>query len=121
MGVYAANEVRDMLSEFDELVRKRQALKAWWANQEKIDCIGCTPYALRVDVCRPSMVAYCGQEYSGAKNYHDAPKFFIESVRLEMQSEAKKIVRQAYEKEMAKLNAQIENYRAAVLAQLASE
>lgn len=109
-----------MLSEFDELVRKRQALKSWWALGETIAKYDGSVHALRVDVKKPSMVAYCGQEYAGARNYHDAPAFFVDSVRQEMQSEATRIARQAYEKEMAKLDAAIEKQRAAVLKQLAS-
>lgn len=109
-----------MLSEFDELVRKRQALKDWWALGETHAEYSRGFHSLRVDVCKPSLVTFCGQQYAGAKNYHDAPSFFAESVRKEMQAEAERITRQAYEKEIARLDSEIEKHRAAVLEQLAA-
>lgn len=109
-----------MLSEFDELVRKRKALKEWWALGSTIAEYDRKVHTLRVDVQKPSMVSYCGQQYAGAKNYHDAPSFFVDSIRREMQSEANRIAKQAYENEIARLDAEIEKQRAAVLEQLAS-
>ena len=109
-----------MLREFDELVRQRRELKQWWelgSTQAEYDR---RLHLLRVDAQKPSMVAFCGQQYAGAKNYHDAPAFFVEAVRKEMQEEAKRLVGLAYQKELARLDAAIEKHRAAVLEQLAS-
>jgi|688.fasta_scaffold392944_3 hypothetical protein len=109
-----------MLREFDELVRQRTELKQWWelgSTQAEYDR---KLHSLRVDVRKPSMVTFCGQQYAGAKNYHDAPAFFVEAVRKEMQEEAKRLVGLAYQKELARLDAAIEKHRDAVLEQLAS-
>lgn len=109
-----------MLQEFDDLVKKKQALKDWWSLSETVAEYDRSVHSLRVDVQKPSMVAYCGQQYAGAKNYHDAPAFFVESVRREMQGESKRIAKQAYEKEIARLDAEIEKHRQMVLEQLAT-
>lgn len=109
-----------MLSEFDQLVNQRKQLKQWWELGGTEAAYDRKFHSLRVDVQKPSMVAFCGQQYAGAKNYHDAPTFFVESVRKEMQEEAKRLVGLAYQKELARLDAAIEKHRAAVLEQLAS-
>lgn len=109
-----------MLIEFDELVRKRKELNEWWALGETVAKYDGGVHELRVDVQKPSKVSYCGQQYAGAQNYHDAPAFFLDALRQEMQSDAKRLTRLAYDKEIAKLNAEIEKHRAAVLEQLAS-
>lgn len=107
-----------MLQEFDELVKRRQLLQAWWEMDSKRAGWGDGLYVLRVDVMSPSMVAFCGQEYAGARNYHDAPDWFRECVRAEMGKEAKKIARQAYVNEIDRLDTEIEKLKEAVLQQL---
>lgn len=109
-----------MLSEFDRLVNQRRELVAWWGLRTTVAAYEGTCHSLRVDVQKPSFIAYCGQQYAGAKNYHEAPGFFAESVRKEMQAEAERLAVQAYEKELARLNEAIEKHRAAVLKELAS-
>lgn len=109
-----------MFSEFDKLVKQRAALKAWWQLGETICGWGGKRHVLRVDVMKPSMVAYCGQAYAGAKNYHDAPEFFIEALRKELSAHANEIAKAAYEKEIARLDGLIETHRAAVLKELAT-
>ncbi|MCB1116908.1 MAG: hypothetical protein KDK71_10615, partial [Chlamydiia bacterium] len=94
-----------MLSEFDDLVKKREELKSWWSLKLKEVGWGDGNHILRVDVPRPSMIAFCGQAYAGAKNYHDAPTWFAECVQHEMQQESARMTQQAYEKKLASLNA----------------
>lgn len=110
-----------MLGEFDELVRARKELKDWWNLRVTTAAYDGSFHRLIVQVQKPAMVSFYGQQYAGAKNYHDAPGFFIESVRAEMQAEANKIVANAYETELKRLDAQIEAHRAAVLEQLSAE
>lgn len=108
-----------MLGEFDKLVSQRSALKSWWQLGQTICGWGGVNHVLRVDVLKPEMVAYCGQAYAGAKNYHDAPAFFAEAVRNEMVAQSKAIVTETYEKEIERLDGLIEQHRAAVLSELA--
>ena len=107
-----------MLQEFDELVKRRQQLQAWWEMGSKHVGWGDGRYVLRVDVVSPSMVAFCGQEYAGARNYHDAPDWFRGCVCAEMQKEAKKLAQQAYVNEIDRLDTEIEKLKEAVLQQL---
>ena len=109
-----------MMQEFDELVQKRAALKAWWELGSTKVGYGDGCHKLRIDVAKPTMVAFCGQAYAGARNYHDAPAFFVEAIRQEMHVAAKRLAREAYENELARLDAAIEKHRDAVLAQLSS-
>lgn len=110
-----------MLTEFDELVRKRSQLKNWWALGNKVAKYDQKRHSLRVDVQPVGMVAFCGQEYAGARNYHEAPAFFRDAVKRELQAESKRLARQAYEKELAHLDSEISKHRDAVLRQLAME
>lgn len=107
-----------MLGDFDKLVQQRSALKSWWQLGQTVCGWGGGNHVLRVDVMKPGMVAYCGQAYAGAKNYHDAPEFFIEAVRAEMTAQSKAIAKAAYEKEIERLDGLIEKHRAAVLSEL---
>lgn len=105
-----------MLERFDKLTAQRSHLKAWWENRENVDCVSGGRYKLRVDVQKPTMVAYCGQEYSGAKNYHDCPGFFVEAVRKELQACANKMASSAYEAEMLRLQKLIDECRDSVMS-----
>ena len=107
-----------MLSEFDTLVKKRTELQRWWKLGSTIAQYDHSYHELRVDMCKPSMVSYCGQEYAGAKNYHDAPEWFRECILKELQDRAKEVATAAYEKAIESLNEQIEKNRAAVEAEL---
>jgi len=109
-----------MLQEFDLLVRQRKALKEWWNLGVNVATYRNRYHTLRVDVQKPEMVAFCGQQYAGAQNYHDAPPFFVEAIRQEIAEQSPRIVEQTYEKELARLDAEIEKHRAAVLQQLAA-
>jgi len=109
-----------MLEDFDKLAARRAQLKDWWSLGTTIAKYDSKFHTLRVDLQKPSMVTFCGQQYAGAKNYHDAPDWFKESVRAELQNHVKEITRRAYEAEMARLTELIEQHRAAVLAQLES-
>ena len=107
-----------MLSDFDKLVKRRRDLQAWWALGSTIAAYDHGVHKLRVVVQSPSMVAYCGQAYAGAKNYHEAPEWFAEAVRQELSAQAAAITKAAYESEMARLTSEIERNRQAVLAEL---
>lgn len=107
-----------MLEDFDKLVARRAALKAWWSLGTTIAQYDSKFHTLRVDLQKPSMVTFCGQQYAGAKNYHDAPDWFRQSITDELQNHVKEITRRAYEAEMERLTELIEKHRAAVLAQL---
>ena len=110
-----------MLSEFDELVKKRKQLKAWWELGSTIATYDRKVHSLRVDVMKPSMVAMCGQAYAGAKNYHDAPEFFVESVRCAIERHIGDITEEAYQSSLARLDELIEKHRAALLNELSKE
>lgn len=106
-----------MLSEFDTLVSQRRQLKEWWALRET-ETRNSSGHTLRVDAQSPTMVALCGQAYAGARNYHDAPSFFVAAVAREIQSQACNLAVAAYKKELARLDELIELHRAAVLEEL---
>lgn len=108
-----------MLTEFDKLVQQRAELERWWKLGETIAQKDNSYHVLRVDICKPSLVTYCGQAYSGAQNYHDAPAWFAECVRVEMQNRAKEIATAAYKAKLAQLNEEISKHRTAVEAELA--
>lgn len=108
-----------MLTDFDNLVKKSAELERWWKLGSTIAQYNHSCHVLRVDMCKPSLVSYCGQERAGAQNYHDAPAWFADCVRNEQQERFKEIATAAYEKELAKLNQQIEQHRVAVQEELA--
>ena len=107
-----------MLKQFDELVKQRDQLKRWWAMKNEIARYDKTTHTLRVDVVKPSMVAFCGQQYAGAKNYHDAPTFFVEAIRKQFSEHSRELTAKAYEAEMSRLDELIESQRESVLAEL---
>jgi hypothetical protein len=107
-----------MLSEFDRLVKQRKDLKAWWELGSTIAQYDNKFHSLRVDVQTPSLITFCGQQYAGARNYHDAPKFFEKAVMAEMGEHANEIVRAAYNKEIARLDNLIAAHKEAVLKEL---
>lgn len=96
-----------MLKEFDELVRQRKELVEWWKLATTVAEYDRAFYVLRVDVAKPSMVAFCGQQTAGGQNYHDAPSFFLDVVKREIECARVLIVKQAYEKELARLTSEI--------------
>lgn len=106
-----------MLQEFDELVKRKKQLKDWWGMLSKSTYRG-NAYTLRVDLSPPAMVAICGQEYSGAPNYHDAPKWFVHALLNEMDNRMWEIASAAYESEIARLDELIAEHKEAVLAEL---
>lgn len=108
-----------MMSEFDALVKKRSELERWWKLGSTIAEYDHSYHVLRVDMCKPSLVSYCGQQYAGAPNYHEAPPWFADCIRKEQQLRFKELATAAYEKELNSLNDQIEKHRAAVLSELA--
>lgn len=103
-----------MLQEFDKLVKERDELIRWWKLGSTIAQYDHSLHELRVDMCKPSLVSYCGQAYAGAQNYHDAPKWFAECIRKEQQARFKELATAAYEKALANLNERISAHRAAV-------
>lgn len=107
-----------MLADFDRLVQKRQELKAWWSLRSTFAFYDQKPHVLRVDIGNPTMVAYCGQAYAGAKNYHDAPEWFKTHVKEQMESVIDEVTCNAYEEAIACLDAAIEKYRDQVLKEL---
>lgn len=107
-----------MLSEFDELVKQRKELQAWWSLRETVAKYDSKLHSLRVDFACPTMVAFCGQQYAGAKNYHDAPSFFRNAIRRAAESHAHDLAKEAYQAEMERLNAEIRKCREDVLNQL---
>ncbi len=108
-----------MLQKFDELVKQRKELQEWWKPKTTVANYNNKYYTLRVDTSEPSMIAFCGQQYAGDKNYYDAPSFFSAAVIREMDAQSHAIVEKAYNEEMQRLNDAIDKHRAAVLAELA--
>ena len=106
-----------MKSEFDELVDRRSRLIAWW-KLAKTSCYDSGCHVLRVDVQNPTMVAYCGQQYSGAKNYHDAPAFFVEAITKQIKAASNGLAKKAYDAEIDRLTGLIEQHKNQILAEL---
>lgn len=106
-----------MKSEFDELVDRRSRLIAW-RNLSKTSCYDAGCHVLRVDIQNPTMVAYCGQQYSGAKNYHDAPAFFAEAITKQIKAAINDLTKKAYDAEIERLTGLIEQHKKAILAEL---
>ena len=104
------------MQRFDELVSKRKQLSAWWELRKAND-FSQGKYVMRVDVETCSLVAFCGQQCAGAKNYHDAPGWFMEQLRKAFQSHAIDITRAAVEAELALLTRLIEDEKNEVLAE----
>ena len=109
-----------MLSEFDTLVKKRAELQRWWKLGTTVAEYNRSYHSLRVDMSAPTMVAYCGQAYAGARNYHEAPPWFAECIQKELNARAKEVATAAYEKALVSLNEQIEKHRAAVISELSA-
>lgn len=107
-----------MMAKFDELVEKRRRLKEWWSLRETVADYEKKKHTLRVDLMKPTMVAYCGQQYAGAKNYHDAPEWFRDHVKEQMESVIDEVTCKAYEEAVAFLDAAIDGYREQVLQEL---
>lgn len=107
-----------MLVEFDKLVQQREALMRWWKLGQTVAKYDGEVHKLRVDVAKPTMVAFCGQQCEGAQNYHYAPAGFANAVRAEMAANAADLTKQAYENELQRLNEGIETHREAVMQQL---
>ena len=106
------------MEEFDAILKQRKELKEWWAlgaTEAKYDG---RVHELRVNVQVPN-IAFCGQSYAGAKDYHEAPQFFLGSVANEMREDASRIISLAYEKELARLNEEIKKYRSQILKMIA--
>lgn len=104
------------MEQFDRLVRQRSELFNWW-NLRHSDDFSQGKYSLRVDVTKPSMIAFCGQAYAGAKNYHDAPAWFGDIVRNAMSKTAVETTRAAVEAELASLTERIDGLKARILAE----
>lgn len=107
-----------MLNKFDELVKAKQELQAWWKLGETVAQYNNGLHELRVDFPRPTMVSFCGQQYAGAKNYHDAPSFFRNAIQRAAQKHARDLAKEAYDDEIERLNAGIRKCREDVLNQL---
>lgn len=109
-----------MLTEFDKAVKALREIDAWWSLRSKLATYDQQNYRLRIDVAAPTMVAYCGQQSAGAKNYHDAPEWFVGAVRAEISRDVHAIAFRAYERERERLVGEIKNLRESVLSLLAS-
>ena len=107
-----------MIARFDELVKQRKQLAEWWKLKTTMAAYDRTHHSLRVDVSKPSLISFCGQQYAGAKNYHDAPSFFFEDVRKEFQDNAAAITEAAYHRKMRWFDAEIAALRRQVEAEL---
>ena len=107
-----------MLSEFDSLCRQRDDLAKWMSLGGKIAEYDRKKFQLRVDLNTPSTVAYCGQMCCGGQNYHNAPKWFLNAVKRELDLHAHKAVSHAYQTEMERLDSEIEKHRSDVLKAL---
>lgn len=108
------------LQSFDQLVNQRKQLVAWW-DLRKADDFSQGKYSLRVDAVKPSMVAFCGQERPGSKNYHDAPDWFFDAVRVEIGKAGRLIVEKAVAAEIDRLTERIKAMKEQVLKQLEAD
>lgn len=64
-------------------------------------------HALRMDLAVSNTFAYCGQQYEGSKNYHDAPKWFTGEVLSELQKDVESAVERAYQRVTSDLRAKV--------------
>lgn len=110
-----------MLSEFDSLVKKKRELQEWWKLGSTIAKYNNATYKLHGYVNSIHSLDFCGQKYAGDNNYHESPKFFLDSVIKEINDNLNTLVKSAYEKEIARLDAEIEKHRQAVLEVLNHE
>lgn len=107
-----------MMAKFDELVEKRRQLKLWWSLRDTVADYENKKHTLRVDLMKPTMVAFCGQQYAGAKNYHDAPEWFKDHVKEQMETVIDEVTCKAYEEAIECLDDAIDGYREQVLQEL---
>ena len=106
-----------MLTEFDAAVKQRLELQMWWKLGSTVAAYDDRVHKLHIHVLKPTMVAFCGQQYAGAENYHEAPEFFAEALRDEIERRARQIAKEVYEAEIARLTTLIDSQRAEVLKQ----
>lgn len=87
---------------------KLQELRRWEENFKKVDWSG-QKYCLSSQV-KLERLCFCGQQYQGAKNYHEAPPWFLQDVQHEISiSLVKDAVEKASKKVKDELTLKIEN------------
>lgn len=98
-----------MLSEIDELLRKRASLIAWWRLKDRKDSQDGLNYTPHINVS--ASVCFRGQEYAGAKNYHEAPTEFEAAFKKTLETHAMALLETTFNNELARLNEGIRNGR----------
>jgi len=88
--------------------KKLSELRSWYALGSTFAAYDCQNHKLRVDI-NVGLATFCGQQYAGASNYHDAPKWFNELVVSELEKKVAECVKAAYEQEVARLAGIIED------------
>jgi len=86
-----------------EAEAKLRELVNWRALGRTIADYDQTCHTLRMDLCVSNTFAYCGQQYAGSKNYHDAPKWFTDEVLAELKKDVEAAVERAYQRVTAGL------------------
>lgn len=96
--------------ELDNLIRQRASILSWQKNASLRDSQSGTPYHLRVDIGGVQAM-YCGQAYTGASNYHDAPKELNTAIIAEIDRRRHEIVKVAAETLVASIDQKIQSLR----------
>jgi hypothetical protein len=107
-----------MMKEFDLAVKQRKELQEWWKLGSTVACYSKGNHQLRVDIKKPDMISFCGQAYVGSDNYHNAPGFFFEALKKEIDSNVLRLTTRAYEDEIDRLNNIIKGYREAIIEEI---
>lgn len=107
------------MENFDKATTQRRRLKAWWAMKDLLAAYDKSNYVLRIDFSKPSMVAFCGQQFAGDRNYHDAPEFFRDEIVSVLNSMSYDIAQKAYNSAILKLDKEIASLKAYVTSEIA--
>jgi len=74
-----------------EKLKKEMGLAESWINYKgKIDCINKRPYEIKARLSNDS-IQWCGQQYSGEKNYHPMPDYFARALSQVIVDEADRL------------------------------
>ena len=108
-----------MMQEFDALVQKRSELIDWWEMRNVIAAYDRNLHTLITRfAAHPESLCFYGQQYAGAKNYHESPKWFVNCFLDEVERRKYEIAVAAVERALTDINERIGKLRSAVMAEL---
>ena len=108
-----------MMQEFDALVKKRSELVAWWEMRNQIAAYDKKTHSLTTRFApHPGALNFCGQQYAGAKNYHESPAWFVTCFLEEVERRKYEIAGAAVERALNDINEKILKMSSAIMAEL---